>query len=160
MAQVRVVGKQDNQFERRSEVSFVVILLAFSPHVVWLQHGYSSLGGEGSAEVLLMCCLPFSTAFSTPCFPVLFILLLGSEESQGAIHGGMSQPEASCTSSDSEWGQNQGAFIKIVIFLLYVTPLSVKPVVVVEASPVLWCGGHLKPLKASLILTMVGQRLS
>lgn len=67
-------------------------------------------GGQSSAVVPFLLMLPSPICyclFFTASFPVLFILLLGSEESQGAIHGSMSQPEASCSSSDSEWEQTE-----------------------------------------------------
>lgn len=63
-------------------------------------------GGQRSAVVCFLLMLPSPICyclFFTASFPVLFILSLGSEESQGAMHGSMSQPEASCSSSDSEW---------------------------------------------------------
>ena len=58
--------------------------------------------------------------------PVLFILLLESEESRGAIHGSMSQPEASGYSYDGDWEPNQGAFIMIEQYFYLKKPLTFK----------------------------------
>ena len=54
---------------------------------------------------LLPSSIPSCFCFPPSC-PVLFILLLGSEESRGAIHGSMSQPEASGNSYDGDWEPN------------------------------------------------------
>lgn len=43
---------------------------------------------------LLPSSIPSCFCFFSPSSPVLFILLLGGEESQGAAHQSMSQPEA------------------------------------------------------------------
>lgn len=56
-------------------------------------------------KFLFLSCSHFPSPTVLPP-PFLFVLLLGSEESRGAVHGGLSQPEASSSSYDSEWEQN------------------------------------------------------
>lgn len=80
-------------------------LSSFTENHEVFEEGVCNFTLEAKGFEVVPVFLLFATVFP-PSSPVLFILLLGNEASQGAMYGSLSQPEASSSSYDSEWEQS------------------------------------------------------